>query len=374
MAALSSLERLVGDLKKYVDLSFPYPYSDHERKCLRACQLRLYKVETDKFFAATGLVSTRFASAMRERVMIAKMQTPDRRLKTQTLDLRKQLRLETVRAAESIWEGVDPSPDKVLSGSTVISIPRPKICRQRFERFRNRFAPTSKLREFLFPAHLLPDGVLPKLAPGQKPESGYLADPYQKVILKSPRPTARAVADTAERMLELLTNYHVGQRLYESAGRGGFCTAWTKAAEAWHVERITSRQLTGDAINAFRPFLTNHKKTKVSLFDKLRFGELAPLVDERTLTKPLTPKGLYDSNGIGACVNYLIADEAHIKETESQRQLKVAAFHRISMETCKRCPHNGLLLPAKGINALFQHMRHGHSTQYWECDDWDIVG
>lgn len=329
----------------------------------------MFRVETDVFFASLGYVSTNFATEQRERIRIASLQAPDKRLKADTLEMRCQYRRIVVKAAQMIWEGIDPDPDQTASG---VDMPRQQFHAAAFASFRERFAPTHELGAFLFPAYLLPEGTGPTLAPGEIPKSGYLSDPFQNLVMKSRKPSMRDLSNIAEDMLLQLTEYRHPR--YEAPGYGGFCTAWTDAAEDWHIERIAAKQSNGSTVHEWRSYRNKTGQLRLSLSQKLDFDELAPLVDRMSLTVPLTTKDLFSSIAVHTSTEELIQEEQHLKHAELERKSKIAAFHKIALETCKRCPNSGLLLQAKGIKALIEHMRQAHRRTYWETDDFGIVG
>ncbi len=75
--------------------------------------------------------------------------------------IRRVARCKLVEFARLIWDGQDPMPNKIccsLSGDLLRSEPREGMPDEAtFRGFRERFAPTYKLEEFLFPAYSLDD-------------------------------------------------------------------------------------------------------------------------------------------------------------------------------------------------------------------------
>ncbi|KAH0535976.1 hypothetical protein FGG08_007133 [Glutinoglossum americanum] len=163
-------------------------------------------------------------------------QNRDFRLQRSSLETRRRaVRLRIIAAAEALWDGRDPFPVGAANYDTgaMQLVPHPgTLDARKYSVFRNRFAPTDKLRDFLFPPSAL------SVAPAQYQEGTFLTDPTK--ILRSNRQFADIddgwVSAQASLMLNNLTNWRHQQ--YSLQGMGGCVDSWKKAATSWHLARL----------------------------------------------------------------------------------------------------------------------------------------
>lgn len=156
--------------------------------------------------------------------------------------IRRVARHKLIQYARLVWDGHDPMPNKIYcesSGNLLGTESRQGMPdANTFRVFRERFAPTNKLHEFLYPAYSLSDH--PTHLPYQP---GYwLEDPT--LVLTQDNPIFEddhVYVNKALEMLESLTNCDLPGYAYRRPGKpilGGWVTTWVNAAKAYHVDRL----------------------------------------------------------------------------------------------------------------------------------------
>ena len=244
---------------------------------------------------------------------------------------RRQLRHEIVEVAKRYWDHGAGDDD----------------VNEAIKFARSTFAPTAILQQFLFPARSL-DGALLTLP--YDDSEGWLEDPTMK--LKSSREifnrTARWKADVALQMVIKLCNWY--SETYYFPGEGGSVTAWIKASEQYHIQRM-ERTVTADfAIAKLK------QDGRESYFGRRSRFERLGVILTKLHIPPMQPL---------------------IKHRLSECELLLAKevfFKKLLTASCVGCPQTGLLAFPSGLAGVIKHFRKNHYRTYWRHDHWHIIG
>lgn len=136
---------------------------------------------------------------------------------------RRVVRTAIVKAAQMFWDGIDPDPRLVYNASLTIpvSVSRLQMIATETRFWRERFAPTSKLPEFLFPAHKLTNPLTNPLAKiSINSGNRWLADPCLEIfsVPRNSRVCKEWAADKAFELVLSLVNYEDVTYNYEGGG------------------------------------------------------------------------------------------------------------------------------------------------------------
>ena len=296
-----------------------------------------------------------------------------RRLERSRLEVNRRLvRHKLVQVAKLLWEGVDPNPDVYFSADGVVSYhARPNtVSGETFRPFRERFAPTAELEKFLFPDYHLVD------KPTQtehNPEAGWLWDPTILVdkSMRADQISEQWYCDHAAGMLLSLTNSR--ERNYMLKGYGGYVDIWVKACTQYHLKRLEAEIESGVTVSmANTPVNVQHTRN----YDRIRklrakcglqkegYGMMAPLpqrVDVNDFSSHYSFEKYLEMNRVAAAA-------------EDDRKTKIKAFNKIVRHTCVGCPITGGLFYPMGLEGLLEHMRAAHPREFWETDDFHVIG
>lgn len=287
---------------------------------------------------------------------------------------RRIVRCLVVAAAELLWEGYDPSPMEIKdpeSGKIIGWQQREGMgSSETYQAFRDRFAPTQKLKTFLFPDYLLDE--FPTRLP-YNPASGWMDDPTMLLRKKEQFDTLteRWVADRAFEMLEKLTDWR--HTNYYHKGRGGYVTNWIRAAKEYHVERMEASLEECATVNLEHVPVESRQASELRRFHKLRVK--CGLQDERSTTMHPLPQrpergGLLSPYSFD---QYVRLDQL-AAAAEQERAAGIKYFNKIIRHTCVGCPETALLFYPMGFEALVEHMRSAHAKRFWTKDDFDTIG
>jgi hypothetical protein len=292
------------------------------------------------------------------------------RLQNSPLEARRRVvRFKLIAAAEELWEGRDPFPVELVDPNTgaiqlITHLGTPDATK--YAAFRNRFAPTGKLKDFLFSPAALSD------KPSQlaySPERTWLEDPTK--LLHNNQQFADVGSDWlschASLMLESLTNWRHPK--YFDDGMGGSVDSWRDGAMSWHRSRLEREVESGAVYNATYVTTDMAQARWDRHINRLKavlgcYGDSAkglPSLPERgnNMTPEQYQKYLQDEQAI-----------RHAEYTEHERQ---KIFNKLIRETCCCCPANGMLFYPMGLEGLCKHCFDCHPQLFWE-DDFHCFG
>ncbi|KZF24418.1 hypothetical protein L228DRAFT_96127 [Xylona heveae TC161] len=285
------------------------------------------------------------------------------RLEHSELESRRRLvRLEIVYVAERLWEGDDPYPEvrpDPVTGEMVLyrdpKVPQPGV----FRIYRERFAPTDKLRHFLFPCSALAH------EPSKLPYSaarGWLFDPTLR--LRSTEDFAKLgkhwYINTALFMLNRLIDFR--HECYYMKGRGGFVTGWVEAAKDWHLKRLENELVSGATFRLEK--LSNGQREHKLHYNLFKVMDRLGLEPNDQCRVPAVPRRPEFSDNLSD-EDFLQLDEAALV-AQGKRALQIKQFEKVIRYSCTRCPETGGLYYPIGFEGLIEHMRIGHATLFWE--------
>ncbi|KAA6415373.1 MAG: hypothetical protein FRX48_00088 [Lasallia pustulata] len=255
---------------------------------------------------------------------------------------RRIVRCLVVAAAELLWEGYDPSPNETKDPETgEVSDWQAREgmdSSDTFKTFRDRFAPTYKLKTFLFPDYLL-DEFPTRLA--YNPASGWMEDPTMLLRKKEHFDdlTERWVADKAFEMLIKLTD-------------------WRHTNYYLNMEHVPIELREAAGLRRFR---------------KLRAK--CGLQEEKSATMHPLPQR--PERG-GFVKQYSFEEYVQLDQlaaaAEQERADAIKYFNKIIRHTCVGCPETALLFYPMGFEALVEHMRFAHARRFWTKDDFHTIG
>ena len=296
------------------------------------------------------------------------------RLQRSKLELdRRIIRRKLVYIAKMIWEGLDPNPNILMSEDGVVSYHASSklVSPETYRTFRERFAPTAELEKFLFPDYLVVDN--PYYQTTYNGDSGWLYDP-STIIDKN-----KSLGDIphgwyceqAARMLHQLTNSR--QRNYYLKGYGGYVDAWVKAGTKYHLNRLKAEIDSGVTVSLAHTPVQFHNSDEFDRIRKLRakcglqtegYGMMSPLpqrVDVNDFSSECSFEEYLELNRVAAVA-------------EDDRRTKIKYFNKIIRHTCVGCPITGGLFYPMGLEGLLEHMRTAHPREFWETDDFHVIG
>lgn len=331
-----------------------------------------YRPEMDDLFRkATGVdVATQVLRHKARQQMLEKERVGRSRLEGR----RRIVRCLIVAAAELLWEGYDPSPDEIIdpeTGEVTDWQPRKGMnSSETYKAFRDRFAPTHKLKSFLFADYLL-DQFPSRLA--YSPATGWMEDPAMVLRKKDDFDilTERWVADRAFEMLEKLTDWR--HEDYYHKGYGGYVTNWTEAAAKYHVHRMESHLKSGATVYTEHVPIGLREMPGLRRFRKLRVK--CGLQDE--ISAGLRPLPQRPERG-GFVTQYSFDEYVRLDQFAAAAELEradgIKFFNKIIRHTCIGCPESALLFYPMGFEGLVEHMRTSHGRRFWTKDDFETIG
>ena len=283
---------------------------------------------------------------------------------------RLQIRLKLVKYAEMIWEGRNPCLETVTENNATTLEPRMNwpVTPNTFRTYRERFAPTSKIAQFLFPAHLITDD--PTNTPCTE-SGGWLKDPVRALKRGFTVDKVQDIwfVDAALAMIELLVNWNVAK--YNMKGKGGYVDEWVKAAKSYHIHRLEDEVKKGVVVGITHAPKHEHGEEYFSRIRKLRAKCGLQLEGEIFMSK--LPARIPVWNFNYSDVEYARQDSAAAKAIAKHHE-KIKNFNKIIRDICILCPETGLKLNQIGLEELVNHMHLCHPERFWEKDDWHIIG
>lgn len=304
-----------------------------------------------------------------QRVHMSQM----RRLEASRLETaRRAARWNIVAAAEQIWEGIDPAPDLLYDhaiGTTYKKHRDFMPTAQTFKNFRERFAPTHLLKEFLFPAHSLSE--YPTLLPLNS-ATGFMPDPTMVIVVVNSSDSfdAKWIAEEALIMLQYLVEFKSPH--YHQSGWGGAVSTWVKAATDYHISRFEKDLETGMTVK-YNDFVTtlDVEERYRHLFDlKIKSG----LKKEGATTMIPMPE-----HPVRRSYLENPSEEHHRLErvfwkAERERASAIKTFNKLARHTARACPISAKRFPGQGFEALMMHMIAAHPIKFWTSDEWHSLG
>lgn len=286
----------------------------------------------------------------------------------------RPLRQKLVEYAKMIWGGQDPFPDIVKidpDDQEHSTRPRHHIANDPYRRWRETWAPTEKLSEFLFPKFLLANDPLSVSYDGKTHDKEWLDLP---ACFHRGSDTGaiqeRDLCDAAEHMLRRLI-------LFEDDGhvmlkRGMQVSTWVAAAESYHARRLEKELQSGATVHFdfpvdVAPFRFRVRALRVKL-DLQRPGEDEMLLVPGRVT-------LQEGSRIFPTIEVHIRhDQFAIQARQSYRR-KLAEFNKILLGSCFTCPRTGSHFSPFGVDGLIKHIRVHYPMIFWSHEEeFHIVG
>ena len=294
---------------------------------------------------------------------------------------RRTIRRRLVAAARLLWEGIDPvrtenvHPD---TGAHINFISHPNAPNfQTFQVFRDRFAPTAMLHEFMFPPLKLHEH--PTTLPFDR-ANGWLHDPSMSIK----KAECNVVGDSwigyqACRMLYALTHWNCGG--YNRKGAGGYVDSWVVAAKKYHLARlehlleagvtVAVNDVPGNNYGGRTPTRISEWRVKAGLQQDTTSTTMVPL--------PPYPDRAGFPVGQSFAEYELLYNIA--AKAELERKKGIEAFNKLIRHCCVACPVSCAECPVSrrlvfphGFEGLIEHMRAIHPQLFWGSDDWNTVG
>lgn len=274
----------------------------------------------------------------------------------------RQVRLQIVEAAESLWNGIDPYPTEIKNvfGEIISLETNPTLPpASHWSVFRDRFCPTSALKLVLFPTALLIDK--PTLASAQEAPV-FLHDPTSNLEEgDSKRLSGQWITSTALGMLYALTDFNAPG--YGDVGMGRNCTVWSELAVDWHTKQLDA-DLASQAIIKMQKITPNMRIAN----DGMHRG-IANLRERLGIRR--IPKEQQHFNENNAAVRRSVFAKQDWYIPDFQYKLDATEdsvnkyFHRIARNACARCPISSFLFYPVGLAGLLEHMRSHHPHDFW---------
>lgn len=248
------------------------------------------------------------------------------------------IRARILSAAQLLWLGRDPQPnwvyDPVLGHD--VAVPRAWVTRDAndYAWARTSFAPT--VGRFLFPAHKVWINNVFQNQDGGFPEYEFnphtwLPDPVNEIAQRSPPNyiiDLTWLVQKARIMLRALVFIHgPTSNRPQHAGMAG---AWVAATREHHIQRL-NRELDFGFPLMTAPQQLQHLRRCCGLPD---------------------PSGVF----------------------QSLQDRRVVSFNRILRHACGSCPFSGGLFFPVGIEGLVKHVLDNHPVEFWQSDNWHIMG
>ena len=252
---------------------------------------------------------------------------------------RRKLRRDIVQRAQEIWQRTTLTDGEAAIEQTGNPSARRRVTAKRIiVHTRERWAPTSVLSTFLFPARLLSSS---KLWLPYDPDEHWLKDPT--LDLGTSRDVLRVGADWIDRKAREMVQELVIYKPDEAV------TSWIRAAEQWHVERIKHDLDSGKYLNLDYGGVRLRRPEDVATAGNNRLDVIA----KKLRIDPLFPVGTL---------------------TEHEKRMAVACFNKLIRHRCAGCPVNNLLILPCGLEEIVRHYGEYHPYDFWLNDRWTIRG
>jgi hypothetical protein len=216
------------------------------------------------------------------------------------------------------------------------------------------FAKPAELSTFLFRAGLLDKD---RMFEPYDPKEAWLPDPTQG--LTSSKKVRRKLGDTTWKTQKATEMLDV---LFDAQSFGGGVTMFNKAADRYHIRRISNNISADPTIEAINKQFPPEK----SPFNSSP-AYLAPDGHHRIVCHlDVLLAKLYVYRGSFPNLPQLSAHELKLA--------KEIFFKKLVVQTCNSCPHTGLLVVPRGLEGMVQHYREAHPDQFWESEEWTTIG
>lgn len=218
---------------------------------------------------------------------------------------------------------------------------------------KSTFATPTELPRFLFPARDLHEE---EMFEPYDPDEEWIPDPTMS--LKTSKGVHRKLESALWKRAQAQTMLNA---LFNPRDFGGGVTTFLRAADSWHVRRI-SKDLSADLV--------------IDLFNT-------------KFPRPPSPfymmpawKGMF-GNRIDGHLDILLSklfiyrNEFPFLPQLSPYELEIAKevyFKKLALGTCVTCPVSGLLYGNRGVESFVQHLRRNHPGQYWDAHKWIVIG
>ena len=282
-----------------------------------------------------------FETACAKQKYLNQLLATSKMLKRPTESNRRQLRHEIVQVAKRYWD--------LGTADTKIN--------ETIKFARATFAPTAILEQFLFPIRSLDEGFL--TLPYDDSE-GWLEDPTMKLKSSREISTRTAVwkAQAALQMVNKLCDF--GAETYYFPGEGGSVTAWIKASDQYHVQRMEST-ITAD----------------FAIVKLQQAGRASHFRDTASSDPRSNYRSLYYRLGVALSKLQIPPMQPLVKHQLSDYELYLAKdvyFKKLLSASCAGCPGTGLLAFPHGYAGVIKHFRRCHYNTYWRHNNWLIIG
>ena len=271
---------------------------------------------------------------------------------------RVSLRTKIVQYAASFWSGQNPFPDTIPNDSLTQQLAT-------FQEFRGRFAPVDKLASFLFPGYRL---SLDRTDNASTDEH-YLPDPTDEYNAAE----ASILNDVdcawiALNMLHQLVDIY--QVDYHHKGKGGFVTAWVKAATEWQKTRLLEHLETRLASTILPGRRRQMTLAEVNLHYMRTSIGLCGEHDRALPALFIRPcPGVYRDMPTPEFIRL----DALAQRAARLRREHLELFNTVMKAMCSVCPMSDLVT-GPGVDAVLEHVRNVHPHHFWRRDDWFIMG
>lgn len=300
-----------------------------------------------------------------------------RRLEASLLEAyRREVRRAIVAAAQKIWEGVDPDQETHPREGVVASewsLIQQNLTADTFRFYRDRWAPTSKLSEFLFAPYDLTE--FPTNVPLVLSGTGYMIDPTMCIrsVSKFVKtfPSVRWLSNRAMEMIHRLVIW--SDPHYYQKGYGGYVSKWVDAAKNYHLARFEQDLLNQATVRMARIPVEEHDNV---FYRHLRSArEKAGLQIRGSCSLlPISRRPARGSYLDQYSFEEFICLDRRAASEESKRAGQLETFNRLMRNTCQCCPMSGWRYFPQGYEGLIDHMRDHHAMQFWALDDWHSIG
>jgi hypothetical protein len=335
-----------------------------------------YKPEIDALYRnRTGTDATLYA-LVRKR---ARQQADKFVVENSALEkTRRLVRLRIIRYAQILWEGDDPNPeihhscgpDGVLHEK---KIPNPRLQNRRlYQPYREAWAPTAKLGQFLFPEYLISHKPT-QTAPSD--DGGWLKDPtkyFRRCTAPESIPNAW-VSEKAQAMIDQLVP-RLNDPTYYRVGSGGAVDAWINAARHWHIKRLEKEIQSRNTVNM--AYIREKDRSNVMYFRLLNLRFQLGLQEKATdtrMSKPPRRYGLLDAQYFESFEDYR-SFELHAARVQASQEVRIKHFNKIIRECCATCPNSGGLFFPMGLEGLVRHMEFSHPAEFWIIKKFHVIG
>lgn len=289
---------------------------------------------------------------------------------------RREVRHAIVAAAQKIWEGVDPDP-QLLPREGVLatewSFAPQDLTPDSFRYYRDRWAPTSKLPEFLFAPYDLAD--FPTKVPLALVGAGYMIDPTMCIrsVSKFVRtfPSIRWISNRAMDMIHRLVIW--SDPRYCHKGYGGYVSKWVDAVKKYHLDRFEQDLLNQTTVRMARIPVGEHDNI---FYRHLRHArEKAGLqLNGSSFILPIPQRPARGSYLDQYSFEEFVRLDRRAASEEQKRAVQLQTFNKLMRNTCQCCPMSGWRYFPQGYEGLIDHMRYHHPMQFWALDDWYSIG